>query len=475
MEFINRLQEMGRLNRLTSSPEAQMAVIWGRRRMGKTRLLLEWAKKHKGVYYTADESSPEVQRRYFALAIEQTLPGFADVEYSDWTSLFMRLAREAVHLKWRGPLIIDEFPYLISASPELPSVLQRFIDHDAKQARLIIALCGSSQRMMQGAILDASAPLFGRASEIIKLGPISPGYMGEALNLKNPKEIIEFYSIWGGIPRYWELVNHHEGSLVEIIDQLVLDPMSPLNDEPNRLLLEESSISLRPILDAIGLGARRLSEVAARIGQPVTSMARSLQKLDELDLIEKEIPFGADESNSKRSLYKIKDPFMSFWFEIVAPQRSFFMQTTSFQRQTLLKQDLPRVFSSAWENICRSCIPSLQYKDVLFGQASRFWHGTGPEWDILSESLDGKSYFIGEVKWTSKTPSTSWVYKTIEEMKSKGLPPVYRHPKPQFFYTLFIPEKPKGLILPFNTRVIDAKEVLNHLRDRKEITATIFK
>lgn len=326
MQFINRQQEMRRLDRLVSLKGGAVAVVWGRRRLGKTRLLLEWTQKHGGIYFTADESTPSVQRKYFALALDEIFPGFSDVEYPDWSILLKRLAKSALEIKWRGPLIIDELPYLVVESPELPSVMQRFIDHEAREAGLIIALCGSSQRMMQGIVLDASAPLYGRAQELIKLAPISVAYLGEALEIADARSIIEYYSIWGGIPRYWELLVNCEGTFFEKIDQLVLDPMGPLNDEPHRLLLEEDppAINLRPILDAIGLGATRLSEIGTKIGQPATSLGRPIQRLIALDLIERELPFGVNEQHSKRTLYKIKDPFVRFWFEVVAPRRSFF-------------------------------------------------------------------------------------------------------------------------------------------------------
>jgi uncharacterized protein len=182
---------------------------------------LEWVKKHKGIYYTADESASAVQRKYFALSLDPIMPGFSNVEYPDWWSLLSRLAKEAKTLNWRGPLIIDELPYIINASPEFPSLFQKFIDRDAKEARLIIALCGSSQRMMQGAVLEPSAPLYGRATELIKLQPIPIGYLEEALSIQNPSDILEYYAIWGGIPRYWELIKK-ELSLIDNIDRLVL-------------------------------------------------------------------------------------------------------------------------------------------------------------------------------------------------------------------------------------------------------------
>lgn len=468
MKFINRHKELERLDRLSSLPEGGVAVIWGRRRVGKTRLLLEWVQKHQGIYFIADESSTSMQRKYFALAIEKALPGFSSVEYPDWRALLERLARDAKNAKWQGPIVIDELPYLISMSKELPSILQKFIDHEAKQAKLIIALCGSSQRMMQGAILDASAPLYGRAQEIIKLSPLSIGYMEEALKLKTPREIVEHYAIWGGIPRYWELIANHGDAFFEKIDKLVLASNGQLNDEPHRLLLEESpsAISLRPLLDAIGLEEHRLSEIASRVGQPATSLTRPIHRLIELDLIEREVPYGTWEQNSKRVLYKIKDPFLRFWFKVVAPRRSFFSQSPSHNRKQILKKELPYLYSILWENLCRQVVPYLfqEEKGPFFGAASRYWHGKGPEWDILASSDDGKALFVGEAKWIDKTPPLSWIEKTIMDMEKKGFPPVTRNPRASFYYGLFIPEKPKKLDLPPNVKVVDAKEVIQALK-----------
>ena len=124
MKFLDREEESARLDRLARSRGGSFAVVYGRRRIGKTRLLLEWAAKHNGLYTVADQSSSHVQRQYFAKAAAGFLEGFADVEYPDWRSLLVRLAQEGKRLKWRGPIIFDEFPYLVLSSPELPSVTQ---------------------------------------------------------------------------------------------------------------------------------------------------------------------------------------------------------------------------------------------------------------------------------------------------------------------------------------------------------------
>ena len=464
MQFLNRKLELTYLKKIGESQGAAFVVIYGRRRIGKTRLLLEWLNQSQGLYWVADESSANLQRRYFSLALEQHLSGFSQIEYPDWSIFFERLAKEANQANWRGPLVIDEFPYLVATSPELPSILQRFIDHEAKKAKLIVAICGSDQRLIQGLILNANEPLYGRAQAIIKLEPLHPYYLQFALKLKTAKECVKTYSIWGGIPRYWELAAALEGSLNESIESLVLNPQGILHEEPMRLLLEElpPAITLRPILDAIGFGMHKLSEIAGRLNVPSTSLSRPLERLRDLGYVEKEIPFGALEKNSKRTLYKIKDPFLRFWFDVVAPRRSALSQTTKKNRILWLEKSFPFVIAQTWEELCRQAIPYLSdiWGGIPFEPARRFWHGAGPEWDIVAESFDKKILLLGEVKWKDEIPSVKFLEKTAQELISKGSPSFHSN-FANIYYVIFVPEKPKNKkILSNNIFFVDASDVI---------------
>ena len=465
MKFANRQQELSRLRRLAQASKSALGVIWGRRRVGKTRLLIEWIEENQGLYYVADESAAPIQRKFMALALEAALPGFSDVEYPDWQSLLTRLGKDALARNWRGPLVIDEVPYLFAKTPELSSIFQKFIDHDAKKCGLIIVLSGSSQRMMQGTILDPSAPLYGRADEIIKLKPLLAGYTKD-LSLNTAKEMLEFYAVFGGIPKYWELAENIPGTLGHKTEQLVLDPMGPLHEEPERLLKAESpsAIHLKPILDAIGLGAHRLSEVASRLGVPATNLSKATEQLIQLDLIEREVPYGSTVKNSKRTLYKIKDPFLRFWFQVVAPRRSLLSHVSAKSRIECFEEHLPRLAALLWEELCREAIPRLSSSwGKLYEPAGRFWHGKGPEWDILSQSHDQKHFLIGEAKWSSKAATPSWVQQQLEELMTKGIPPVQRQEKALIEYALFCPEFPQNFKAPQNVRLISVQEVLKAL------------
>lgn len=469
MEFLNRAEEMKLLNKVASSKLGGLVVIWGRRRVGKTRLLLEWAKKLNGIYWVADESSPKIQMHYFARSLDASFPGFSRVQYNHWNELFDRIAQEAKYTNWRGPLIIDEFPYLVSASKELPSIIQRWVDHQAKDAKITLVLSGSSQRMMQGLVLNDNAPLYGRARELFKLNPLLAGYLSEALLLKSSRKIVESYSLWGGVPRYLELASEYKDSLLEAANELVLNPSGVLHQEPHRLLLDEmpSAMPLRPILDAIGSGAHRLSEIGSRVGQSATSLSHSLTRLRELDLVQREIPFGESEKSSKRSLYKIKDPFFRFWFDVVAPRRSLLAESDGKYRIGLLKKHLPELASITWEQMCLAYVSRTRSlaKVSRWVESGRYWMGKGPEWDVVAKCENDKNLLLGEAKWPRRPVTSKYIQDVLCELKSKGLPPLKNIAKYKIKYCLFLPELPDTIEkLDKDLLLVDACAVLKELK-----------
>ena len=429
MLFIDRTDELERLDALVRSREARLAVVYGRRRVGKTRLLLEWTSRHSGLYTVADQSSPEVQRRYFATTLAAVFPGFAEVQYPDWAGLFMRLARDARAARWTGPLVIDELPYLALGAPELASVLQRFFDHEGKQAGLKIALAGSSQRMMQGLVLSAAAPLYGRAHTLFEVRPLPAAELSDPFDTRSAIELTQLHAAWGGIPRYWELAVDTGSDVLRQIDRLVLDPLGPLHDEPDRLLLEElpPAVELRPLLDAIGLGAHRVSEIAGRIGRPVTSLARPLQRLQSMGLVRRETPFGESENISKRSLYRLDDPFTRMWFRVVAPNRARLRVSTATERLTLLRAHWSGLAAAAWEELGRTLVTKLDSKTPVgelgpWQAGQRWWHGNAPEWDLVSRSRDEKRLLVAELKWSTKPFERKALESLAHQVMAKRLP-----------------------------------------------------
>ena len=183
------------------TPAGGLVVLYGRRRCGKSTLLQRvLAAEH--VYLQADQRESPLQLESLATVLSRRLPDFDRVRYRTWDELLASLYARANR---RIPVCLDEFPYLAQADPALPSILQRYIDRPDGQIAWI--LCGSSQRMMGSMVMDRKAPLYGRAREIIKVEPLSAGWLKQALALAS-SEAVEAYATWGGVPRYWELARN---------------------------------------------------------------------------------------------------------------------------------------------------------------------------------------------------------------------------------------------------------------------------
>jgi AAA+ ATPase superfamily predicted ATPase len=454
MEFIGRQEELARLMALGATGEGGFAVLHGRRRIGKTRLLLEWTRRADGLYTVADQSASDVQRRYFAQTVATRFPGFDDVEYRDWRGLLTRLAREAGAGGWHGPLVLDELPYLVVSAPELPSVLQQWLDHDAKAARLVVAVAGSSQRMMQGFVLSSSAPLYGRAREVLDLPPLDPEHLGTALGAAGAVATTEAWAAWGGVPRYWELAAGARGDTTSRIARLVLDPLGPLHREPDLLLLEEipPATEVRPLLDAIGAGAHRVSEIASRAGKPATSLSRPLERLVAMGLVRREVPFGEPERGTRRSLYRMADPFFRLWFRVVAPHRALLLTATAAVRAQLLARHWPALCGAAWEDLCRLRVPHASARGRLgrlgpWGPPSRWWQGNLPEWDIVAESVDGKRLLLGEARWSGRAVGRDALNHAVAEVAARPGPALGpRYAGREVVRAVFVPEVRDALV-----------------------------
>jgi DNA-binding transcriptional ArsR family regulator len=323
--------------------------------------------------------------------------------------------------------------------------------------------------MMQGLVLDAAEPLYGRAAEIIRLEPILLGHLAGELGIADPMEAVRWHAVWGGLPRYWELAEAFR-DLDTAVDRCVLDPLGPLHTEPESLLLEERppAAALRPILDVIGAGAHRPTEIGARLGQAATALARPLSRLTGMGLVAREIPFGAPEKSGKRALYKFADPFCRFWFRVVAPHRALLAQAPARTRIALWRKHRERLFAEAWEELCRSHVARIPENDVQLGKlgpwlpARRFWKGNGPEWDVVSRSLDGRHLLLGEVKWSGGKVSAARLSRHAAALRAKGMPSIPGCESCQPVHCLFVPDAEPGASL--GMPVVRAADVLATLR-----------
>ena len=163
MEFVDRQKEFVRLQAALKREKPQFIVVYGRRRIGKSTLIKKVMDFERGdIYFLADKTAEPSQRQLFSSLIDMSIEGFSMANYPNWESVLLSLNRSIDH---RITVCLDEFPYLVKSCPALPSILQRLIDD--KKLRYDLIICGSSQQMMQGFVLDSTEPLYGRADEIM--------------------------------------------------------------------------------------------------------------------------------------------------------------------------------------------------------------------------------------------------------------------------------------------------------------------
>ena len=422
--FLDRIEEKKRINRLLDGESGAFCCLYGRRRCGKTRLLRECLRGRSNVlYYVADKSDCSAQLSRFINEAAALNPVIASAAGSDWSSvmdLWLALMPNG------AILVFDEFPYLVEQDEALPSILQRIVDKLRDTGKKII-ICGSSQRMMQGFVLKASEPLYGRAREILPIAPLVFGWMKEAFPHLSAWDRLKAYGVWGGVPRYWEILSE-ETDLWTAVYRNVCSSLGVLRNEPQFLLLDDVGdvAQASAVLSFIGAGAHRASEIAARMARPLTDLSRPFQRLTELGIVAREVPFGA-EANNKKSYYRVCDPFLDFWYTFVQPNlsRPDFLERE--EDRVLFDGQYQTYLGGVWERLVREELERkpLPGREERFRNAARWW-GAGldrkaMELDVVAESSDGKTLLVGEAKLSLSEAEARRAARELED-KVKRLP-----------------------------------------------------
>lgn len=378
IEFVNRKSELGELD--AAARRGGLLVVFGRRRVGKTRLLTHWLGERDGLYSQAIEAQRDLQ-------IQQTFEDLrarldTQIEPRTWPELLEVLSLQ----KRRWVLCLDEFPYLTAVDSSLPSRLQKWIDHSLPSGCLVI-LAGSSTRMMHDLFLNRGAPLFGRAAKLLHVQPMDYAAFCAACS-QDPNDLISFtkFACVGGIPKYWEFVERDQDAIA-LAEALYFDFAPFMEQEPQRLLRDQGIAGLNAVavLEAVGRGAERPSEIAARLGTAQTNLSRLLQQLLDASILERELPFGESMRSTKKVLYRIHDPTVRFWFRVYSPHQTRWRTYGKVQKQKLLRDHAATVF----EDVCRARFPG----------AARFWE-PGIELDLVAQDpLAPERLLVAEVKW----------------------------------------------------------------------------
>jgi len=237
---------------------------------------------------------------------------------------------------------------------------------------------------MNSCFLNRSAPLYQRAGKVLGVRPMGYGAFCGACGLpRGEAESFIRFSLVGGIPKYWEFLRRGASAL-DLAEELFFGSTAYLEDEPARILKDERVAGIVPlsVLEAVGRGASKASEIAARLGTAQTNLGRVLQQLLDAAVLAREIPFGESLRSTKRTLYKIADPAIRFWFQVYSPNRTAWRRLSKAEKKKLLHDHAAGVF----EDWCRARNEG----------AARLWDA-GAEFDSVRR-VDG-GVVVGEVKF----------------------------------------------------------------------------
>lgn len=377
-EFLNRTNEQKKIESVFEKPS--FGYITGRRRIGKTALLTHLCQKHKGFYHQATESVAPVQLEHLSQELGETFDLFKQITPKTWSEFFALLDK----ISLPKIFVLDEFPYLVASDPSLPSLLQKWIDHRLPKTKTLFLVSGSSQMMLYSQFLNQSSPLYGRSHLHLHLPPLSFNWFCKAHNLTPDEKSFSQYALLGGIPHYWKLLP--KGSLLNQVDTLFFDPSSLLGEEAKNLLHDEGVTGNIPkaILDLVGQGVSKPSELAGRLGIPHGNLSRPLSVLLDLGILEREIPFGESMRTTKKTLYRIADPLLSFHYGVVIHQNKMWPVLSDKQKHELIHVAV----SHQWEKYCRNFFPG----------SARYWD-KNREIDLIAPLKEGKELLVGECKW----------------------------------------------------------------------------
>lgn len=404
--FIGREQELNTLNKLYHSDKFEFAVIYGRRRVGKTALISEFTKDKETIFFTGVETNAKQNLENFSKCIMEYRTRMAvDSSFVSFQSA-LEYVFELARTK-RIVLVIDEYPYVARASKSLASTLQLLIDKNKDSSRLFLILCGSSMSYMEDHVLAYKAPLYGRRTAQLKIKPFDFFESCRYFSGFSDFDKALAYGIVGGTPQYLLQIDDRL-SIEENIKNTHLNPSSSIFEEPNNLLKQEvrEPAIYNAVITAIAAGCSKMNEISNKIDEDTSVCATYIKNLITLGIIKKESPYG--EKSSRKTIYSIEDNMFRFWYRFVPENTSVISRGAADLAYKRIEPELSSYMGSVFEEICKQYLWKLLLEEkcaVNFNDLGRWW-GTNPktrtqeEIDIMGTDKD--SALFAECKWTNE-------------------------------------------------------------------------
>ncbi len=418
--FIGREYEMDTLHKLYNENRFHCIIMYGRRRVGKTRLLAEFCKGKNNIFYVAEEHNNRLSLEKFSAQITDHygLSKFTP-RFESWEAAFTFLGEKAKEKK--TILVLDEFPYMVSANKSMLSILQNVIDHNLLETKLFLVLCGSSISFMENEVLAHKSPLFGRRTAQLLISPLDFFHAIQFFPDYTTEDKMKIYSVLGGVPQYL-LQFTAEDSFNQNMVKRLYEKSSYLYMETELLLKQElqNPIIYKSIIEAIAGGASKLNEISTKIDESTAKTAIYIKSLIELKIVRKITPV-TEKENSRKTLYMISDNFYKFYYRYVSKYISAIEQELGkYIYENEVDGKFNKHLGSVFEDVCKEYLLRKNKKTELpfIVQKIGKWWGTNQthkrqeEIDIVG--LGDDHMLFAECKYTSKKIGIGVYEKLVE-------------------------------------------------------------
>ena len=440
--FVGRSRELEVLDNLWESPKARLLILYGRRRVGKTRLLTHWLQKQDklGLYWVAEPASALTQLRSFSQALmtfidpEVEVP--PDFTFSSWELAFRQLALRAQDRRFA--LFIDEVTYLIDVNPDFVGTLQKAWDSWLSDSNLMLALAGSQMGLMHKHLLEYDAPLHGRATAQMQLPPLPYGTTKDYFPIYSASERVILYAMWGGVPAYWERLDP-ELHILENLRRNILPAHAWMVDE-SRILLQDFITDLHNyvgIMRAIADGQQAIGDISERTGLTGSKASFYLSVLRDTGFVIRQVPVSQLGTDSRRGRYFVTDPYLRFFYRFMSAYQSKLALGQTQQMLDLIQEELPAFIErNTWQELCREWLLLAS----AHGQIPVPVEEVGSEWaknytiDVAGISDANQSLVLGDCYWRQRPMGL----EAVEELLQKT-PNIIPKKGDQWsvYYTLF--------------------------------------
>jgi AAA+ ATPase superfamily predicted ATPase len=453
LRFIDREEELKALEKAFESGRAEFYVVYGRRRIGKTELLLHFLKDKHHFYFLAKEQNLELEFDRFKEKFSKRHDIY--LEARDWEGLFSEIGKK---IKERIVIVIDEFSYWIAKDRSIVSEFQYLWDEILKNEDIFLILSGSYVSMMETNVLGYKSPLYGRRTGQLLVEPLDITYLKDFFPDYPMEDLIKIFGCLDTVPYY--LIQFDPGrDFWENLRMVFLNKTNPLYQDAEIILsyeLREPNIYFN-IMRAILEGSTKLGEIANNAKVDITNMPKYLSKLAKLRMVQKVWPVTSPKE--KRCLYELTDNYFRFWLTYVFPYQEE-IEDSPDQHLDFIKQSYPEYLGRTFERFCMKSLRNIY--PGRFNKIGRWWY-KDREIDIVAMNDKTREILFCECKWQNGVNAK----KVLNGLKGKVEDVKWRNHDRKEHYAMFAKS--------FKKKIEEDNLVLYDLDDLSEIVAMSVK